>query len=431
MITAEERLDIERSIIGTFACIPKFGFDNAKHILPRYFHDKWHRDILENVHKMNSKGLVYTNEQFWSGRLETDAEKAEMTRCLMAESVFNFKLFVDMLKEDDALNQMGELGVKLQDKVTGDTKLIPLANEAIATIESLLPEEADDYIKTMAQAIDEIKTQEVKYKEYVLNWDKWDNTIPITPQSIWILAGNEGTFKTKLMLYITRKILVQYSDQISIQWFSMEDPRDKLLRGYIAQNTFLTDEELRKDPDYIKLLDDKVKSYDIEFINKSMTITDIGKKFKQFRSKRKDKFCILIVDNIMKIKPLAKGRKGLDMDEDIIREVDSWNIKTDINPASVFLLHHFTKEAMDSKNEFKGYEPSINMMRGGGRYKDTATHVLLANPVYSYPSIVRAFKGHEKMMEHYYKLSIAKNRNGKKDSMSMLAYAEFNHFYML
>ena len=72
-----------------------------------------------------------------------------------------------------------------------------------------------------------------------------------------------------------------------------------------------------------------------------------------------------------------------------IRELDSWNIKTDPHKSSVIFLHHFTKEAMDSKNEYKGIcNHKLALCVGVGRWEiHCHSCVFLVNAIYSYPSI--------------------------------------------
>ena len=91
-------------------------------------------------------------------------------------------------------------------------------------------------------------------------------------------------------------------------------------------------------------------------------------------------------------------------------------------------MHHFTKEAMDSKNEYKGYEPQINFMRGGGRWKDTATHVFLVNAIYSYSSLINLFYDDHELISHLWLLHVAKNRNDAKAVYRMQAYPAYNRF---
>lgn len=418
----------QRILIGTFSEHPKLTSKLAGKIPIKAFSSNYRRKIFLNILNAIKIKLEPTKEIIWDGMLENDDDKSEMSRCIALSDIVNIRFYIDKLREHVSVSELYVMAQQIQDKVTKNGEFTKINSYIVKRLAELDPSSSDEFASNMSTAINELGNQEETFEQYDIGFGKWDEIIPIQPRSIWVIAGNEGTFKTKLMIFLVRKLLSSYDD-IAVKWFSMEDPRDKLLRGFISQDTLLTDKEIIKIKDYKRLLPKTIKTFDIEFVNKSSTIKEIGSSFRKFRDERKDKFNILIVDNIMKIKPSEFKQRGMDADEEIIREIDSWNIKTDPNPASVFLLHHFTKEAMDSKNEFKGYEPHIAMMRAGGRFKDTATHVLLVNAMYSYPNIIRAFSKVTSMMDRYYIVQIAKNRNGQKATMRMFAFADYNHFY--
>lgn len=423
MLSIDNKVLYERSVLGMLLNKPSLGKSMSKQIKPSYFSSDYRRTLLLKIEKESDKGL----EVVINNMTTTDQEKEELALCISLGMDPNFRTYLLMLEEDERLNKLYRAGQKIQDMVVNDSNIDSVISYIERKLRDIEPDELDEFVSSMSNTIKEIKSGEINYEEYHIDWGKWDSIVPITPQSIIVLAGNEGTFKTKFMLFISRKLLSNHSN-IAIKWYSMEDPRDKLIRGFISQDTLLTDKELRQ-KDYIKFLNKDIAGFDIEFVNKSSTMQDIGKGFRKFRDKRKDKFCILIVDNIMKIVPSRRGMNENEIDSEIIRELDSWNIKTDNRKASVFLLHHFTKEAMSSKNQYKGFEPKIDFMRGGGKFKDTATHVLLVNPMYSHSEIVRLFGN--KMIEKYYLMHVAKNRNGEKDTFRMFAYPAYNHFFLL
>jgi hypothetical protein len=275
----------------------------------------------------------------------------------------------------------------------------------------------------MTEAIDNIETGVVNHKEYKIDIPTMDKYMPVTTQGITVIAGNEGSFKTKLMVFIMRKLLKNY-DNISVLWYSMEDPSDKIIRAFISQDEFLSDKEL-KSIDYSTMIPSDVSKFDIQFVTKSQTIKEIGDEYERFRESREDRFNILVVDNLMKVIPIDPRA---DPDIEIIREVESWNIKTSNHEASVYLLHHFTKAPADDKNKENAYQPKIGHIRGSGRYKDAATNVILANPMYSYSDIIELFEGYEEFISKFYTLTIAKNRNDKKAKIRMVAYPAYNHF---
>jgi len=424
MLGIEERAKLERKILGAFLELPQLGKVECVKLKSNYFTSETRQNIFNFILSESKKGKVVTLNEI----NETELDIQEITECVLASNLPNLKPNIRELITETFYDDLWRLGQSIQDMVVNDATLETIIQEISKVTSQLDPDFENEYDMTMDQALGKIETGQLRYKEYPIGWKAIDEHMPFSSQSITIVGGNEGTFKTKLMIYCVRLLLMKYPN-ISVLWYSMEDPADKLIRGFVAQETLLDDATLKRGR-WQDIIPDDVKKYDIEFVTKSSTIKEVGQKYAEFRSKRDGKFNLLIIDNIMKIIPINKGRE-MDVDLEIIREIESWNIKTSPKENAVILLHHFTKATLEESNLKNAYEPEMIHLRGAGRYKDFCTNAMLINSMYYHSSIKKLFKRNVDFIEKYYIVKIDKNRNGKKKIIRMLAYPEFNHFYQI
>ena len=301
MLSLDDKVMMERSVLGTFCEYPKICSNSIKYVNGSMFSSEYRKSIYERLNAQISEGFAITKEKTWGGLMSTDDQRNEMTKIISSSRPDNLKPYIKALIEDESLSKLYKVFQNAQDMVVSDKLLKDVVKYVANQMALTVPDETDEYSASLLTAVDEIKNNISTYQEYPIGWSDWDNITPFTPQSIMLLAGNEGSFKTKFMIFMMRKLLKGYSD-VAVKWFSMEDPRDKLIRGFVSQDLLMSDKELRE-IDYIDHLSKDILKYDIEFVNKASTITEIGNSFKTFKDQRPDKFCILLVDNIMKIVP--------------------------------------------------------------------------------------------------------------------------------
>lgn len=418
MLSINKKKSIEESVLASFLLYPSIGFSLVDKLKPEHFSSTDRRDLFKYILKEKQQGKQVVIQD-----LEGDLRHSAL-QCIGKEHLVNLNRYIEELIEEGYINEMYKLGQEIIAMSINDKSLLSIVKKTKRTLLNIDLNKDDEHSISMKDAVKNIKTGVVNHKEYKIGIKSLDKYMPVSSQSITVIGGNEGAFKTKLMIFIVRKLLKHYNN-ISVLWYSMEDPSDKIIRGWISQEEFITDQEL-KHIDYASLIPKDIVDYDIEFVTKSSTIKEIGENYARFRESRENKFCILIIDNIMKIIP---SNPKIDPDMEILREVESWNIKTSNKEAAVYMLHHFTKAPLEARNKENAYQPKISDLRGSGRYKDAVTNAILVNPMYSHQDIIEIFEGYEDFISHFYTIIVAKNRNNKKKKIQMLAYPAYNWFF--
>jgi len=301
----------------------------------------------------------------------------------------------------------------------------------------------DEFVIEHSEAIENViesfdkDIEESPDKIYLTGDEQIDKKMMISRRNVIFLAGKGGSFKTKFMIYIMRMLLTNYND-IAILWYLMEDPYDKAIRAFISPNVMLSENQMlrkgydlsKKEKKKIKEELDKIKSYDIKYVNESKSIYEIGREFQRFREKRPNKFNILIIDNVMKIKEMLKrkGRSIIDVEEMITGEIDDWNIKTANDNACIFVLHHLNKSAVDEKKREQGYKPTEADMKGTSRFSDSATQVLFINSMGTHETLPDDYPFHPNIAWRMSIIHGAKNRNDSLFRLKYIAFPEFSTF---
>lgn len=279
----------------------------------------------------------------------------------------------------------------------------------------------DDLVERISDKIDTMRVQEVEVtsqktaikrtianirnvaaglvRSFLQTTEKILNEVAfISPNNTVVVSGMSSSGKTRWMIHIIKGML--HLNKISILWFSMEDPDDKIIRSFISNEVGLTDAQMLS-KNYvlsstqlqaIEEASEKFDDYDIEFVTESSSIKTISSKFKTFCKKRKDQWCILIVDNFMLIQEVANATGNSTQVEDfVMSKIKSLRSDTNTNGmvSTIFLLHHLTKDVAMKANKEEGYRPKMGMLKGSTRIADTANIVIMINNIGQHKDLIR------------------------------------------
>lgn len=196
--------------------------------------------------------------------------------------------------------------------------------------------------------------------------------------------------KTSAIIWMMRMLLDNYKE-LAIQWYSFEDPKEKIIRRFISQDVGLNDEKLQskgykltdEDKESIELSTKNFGKYDIEFVEASCSILAVKSSFKLFCKQRKDKYNILIIDNVGLLTDAKKSQTETD---DFISKVII-DIREQTK-ALIIPVHHINKDQEDISNLKYAYRPRLKDIKGSTRTKDYANQVLIIERPSKYKDLV-------------------------------------------
>lgn len=265
-----------------------------------------------------------------------------------------------------------------------------------------------------------------------------DTIFSLGTKDILLLGGKSGAGKTRFTCWMMLNLLKKFNNKVSIMWCNMEDDTPKMIRCFISIITRLTNDQLVQ-KDYTLSAKDMydigeakkiIESFDIEFLDTNKHIAEISKVFHYFCVKRKNKFCILIIDNLMLLKDNSEKGNQTEKDDKIAMTVKQITIDNNRNglKSAVIMLHHFTDEQLSSINIKTGYRPRDNHLKGSTRYRDISTIVMLINRPSNYPDLMNAYKHIKAIMDYIYLVDITKNRNSKVGLIRFFGNLGINYF---
>lgn len=220
-------------------------------------------------------------------------------------------------------------------------------------------------------------------------FDKIDKQFTFRTGYVCIIAGPEGSAKTKFTLRLARGFL-DNEPNIAIQWFSFEDNREEIIRGFISMDIKITSKELQSinykmsddEIEKVNKITGKYENYTIDFYDDVTSIENIVNRSKRFSDKYKDKKKLVIIDNLGLV-----GCKltGIERDDYLAGKIKYIANSTG---SSVILIHHFTKEISRKQNIEDGYRPRKEYLKGSTRILDFVQQALFVNLLRKYPDIL-------------------------------------------
>lgn len=291
---------------------------------------------------------------------------------------------------------------KVLEELTGEIDYIRTKDSSATSMKVVV----DNALSDINKYDDGEKTAYLKTGEEVLN-----NVAFITPESIVVVAGAESSGKTRWMIHNMKDIFA-LNERVSCMWCTFEDPQKKIVRAFISSDTGLTDAQLTsknykltaENKTAIRVSTEVFRNYDVEFVDESMSVKQIGSMFRIFCKKRKGRRNILIIDNFMLIDDVVNGSGNQTAIEDAVmselRKLVKGTNKGE-EESIIFLLHHITKEASSKFNKDECYRPRMSNMKGTTRVGDAANIVVLLNYMGKHKDIIKEQAGKPKLQYQY------------------------------
>ena len=250
-----------------------------------------------------------------------------------------------------------------------------------------------------------------------------------SPGNVLLISGWSGSGKSSLISEMIFGLHELNPDDISTLWYTMEDPPKHVILGYISRYIKLSVKQMlgigyKMKPEEIneaKSYQNRLKSFDIEFVGRRTKIKTIKNHFIQFVEKRQDankgkksKMYILIIDNLMKLLDYNEERgagTNTTIDDYVASVIgDIFDATKDV--CFIIMLHHLTKDLIKKEMVTDAFKPTMGHIRGSARLHEICTQVILLNRPFVFDDLMKEYKGTE-MYDSLSKLillEITKNR---------------------
>ena len=320
-------VDFEEAILGSI--LLEAQADHVKKVLqklrPDHFYKESHRLVFKAIKDLYEQDfpidiLMVTEQCRKNGDLESVGGAYAITILTSRiSSTANIDYWFHIVYQKFLLREIIRIGILNADMAMKDSAdVFDLLSEFIAELEKLDPTlfetlatTADKLAVEMIEELDFIQVHKSKKLflpriVYTLGWSRFDEAVALGKDKIILIAGAAAAGKSKFIRAIIYRLLELYAD-ISVLWVTLEDSRQDLLRSYLASTVFITAKHLKAgnyDHSIIEQLKQhtvRFQHFDIEFIDQAICSDVIVTHFVQFCSQRKNRFNILVVDNILSL----------------------------------------------------------------------------------------------------------------------------------
>lgn len=329
-----------------------------------------------------------------------------------------------------------------------------LANESVKSIIAWATDELVKYdsqdltgfqmklalTQTMNEIIDR---KEGKINPYIKTGNpKFDDLIKMDFNEIILFAAAKKIGKTKMTLHLLMEIL-EIDPSIAVKIYSFELSEKELMYEFASRETELKSSQIQSkgytlsenDIERIKSVMNKIETFDIDISTKPVSIDTLAVDFAKFCRERKDKRCILVIDNI----GLLKETRGsqTEIDDHIAKTIVEIKDRT---KALIIPIHHMTKEMEKEDRLRDAYRPRLEHLKGSTRIQDYANKVVLFHRPGHYDDLVKReeAKGtiqlnngkfnRGEVIRKLFIAEVALNRNGEKGVIRFLHKLQFCQF---
>lgn len=429
-------LDMEKAVLGSVIIEYKHCYKYVEHFIKKkMFYKEEHRLIWEAITNLSNKKepvelLLLVNKLKQMGKLE-EVGGAYYVALLTNRiaSTANINYWARIIYQKWLQREVIRISNELSNRAYNDTDdIFDILDDAEKAFKNLDVTEKENVVIDIKNATKRTFNDIIYFNDmdndnknyYPIQSKKFDDILAVAPGlSLWAGAGNIG--KSIFNSFVMSQLL-KFNKEVSIQWFCIDhEDEDRIIKRWISQITGFSDSELsgkkgrltQNNIEIILMLRNTFDNYDIEFINKPTYINDIHKRFIKFCEKRPDRFNILIIDNIMRLKDNRDAFNQLSIDDNIANTLADIRDDTKQYNSHILALHHFTKESISNLNLKQAFRPSIGHIRGSSRYENIMEQVILLNRPGNYGMLLNDMKEQEDILKNMFITEIAKNSYGE------------------
>ncbi len=442
-----QSVDFEEVILGSIML--ESQAEHVKTVLPKiqsyHFYKESHQKVSKAIKELYEQDfpvdiLTVTEQCRKNEDLEAMGGPSFITQLTgrVASSV-NIEYWFRIVYQKFLQREIIRIGLQMSDLAMKDsTDVFDLLEEFIADLEKLDSILVETLATTANRLADEMITEldivsfhnssklALPGMVYNLGWPRFDEIVTLGKDKIILIAGAASSGKSRFIRAIIYRLLESYMD-ISVCWITLEDSRQDLLRSYLASKVYITAKLLKSrkyDSSKIEKMKEhilKFQRFDIEFIDQAIRSDDIVTHFVQFCDQRKDRFNILVVDNILSLDDQGDFKFDPNgFSNHVMHNLLKCRQKT---KGLIIPLHHFNDAQQNKENLWNGYRPVLKDMKGSETFRRTPNQVLLINSFNIYKDLMAEYTGVEHdLLEHLFIVDAGKNREDKIGDSSALIH---------
>ena len=438
-----QAIDIEEAVLGTIILSnsPKAN-KIANLIEPKYFYKKCNAIICQAINEMFAKAepvdlltIIYKLKAM--DKLDAIGGAvyiSELTNRVASDEHIDHHFHI--MLQQWMRREMIHIGIESVDMAYDDScdpfdlidtiseQLDKLAPEKLKVFNTNAKKLGDNYLKAMEAQHNESGSLQFYYET---GWKNFDEYVSIGRDKILLISGGTGMGKSKFVSSLTFRLLERYHEHMSVYWVTLEDSAMDVMGGYVSSKIHVKNKHLKQrkyDKALIPTVKDhieQVKKYDIQFTEHSIQSKDIVRNFEIFCEDRKERFNILIIDNILSLGDRdIYGRDLNSMYDFVMQKMLECRQRTN---GLIIILHHFRDAQMDKNNKTTGYRATVVDIKGTEAFRRVPNQVLMVNKPELYKDLLAEYSDTQlEILRHIFIVDTGKNREDKNNDLRGVIY---------
>lgn len=341
--------------------------------------------------------------------------------------VFHARIIKQKFMQRELIRICEEVSNKAFDSTEDVFDLYKFADIELKNMYSYLEERSKVVIAKDATKsfLEEGTNEEIEKYIWETSYKRFNEIIGICKNKILMIAGAAKHGKSKFVTSIMFDLLANHND-ISIYWVTLEDSAKDIIATYLSSKIHVKPKYIRQrryNQDQFEQIKKELEvfnKFDIDFIEQTTKASELRASFSDFCKIRKDRLCILIIDNILSLSD-REDFKGNDngMYDYIMGEILRIRQETQ---QLIIPIHHY-KDAQQSLDRVKtAYRPVLGDMKGTEAFRRTPNQVLLLNNPGKYKDIVEEYKDKKDLLKHIFICDTGANRDDSSDDDNALIH---------
>lgn len=446
-----QAIDVEEMIIGSLTNMlkNKDTINWVNYLSPDDFYSDINRIIFEAIKILYQQNSIcdlftVTNQLKKTNELDIIGGPFYISQCQSKVPGFNNQLdcHIKILKQKRLQRELIRIGHTYGNKAYDDSNdIFNLFDEMNAEIKELFREiEKDDNIITSKQISKNLFSEfndEVTINNIFLTGHKrFDDKVGLCRDKMILIAGAAKAGKSRFVASgLVFPVLEKY-DNVSVFWVTLEDSAKDVLANYISSKIFIKSKDIKRkqfSTEQYKIIAEymeKFETFDIEFQEQSAKSDIINTMFQEFCKMRKNRFCILIVDNVLSLSDRNVFKNDPNnMYDFIMNEMLICRQKT---KQCLLLIHHYNDAQQAIERKDSAYRPKLKDMKGTETFRRTPNTVLLINNPGKYKDILDEYPDERDILQSTFIVDTGANRDDSDNDNEALIHfwadLDFNIF---
>lgn len=431
-----QAVDLEGKILGgvmLYEILPEIFINVSK---PVYFYKESNKLIANAIFhivkelKLHPDIIIVTDYLKRKEELEIVGGAyyiTQLTNCVPGSTTANFEYWCRIVQQC----WMGREIIKISSESINNAydiknDVFEIINNTILQLEGIKPISNKEITltKSISSVFNDIflknKGKIISYYEIASCY--WDRIVGFS-SGMTLIVGASGTGKTSFVTERLQKLLEIHYQYISIHWFNIDhETSGSTIRKFLSNKLKIDDKSMQAkgkklDNDMLTVivgLENEFSKYDIVFEEEQVFVDDIKDKFIDFCKKRIDRFNILVIDNIMKLRDYEKASKQNEtsIENKISNSLSNLYNQTRKYNSQIIALHHFNQEQESKQNASEAYRPREEYIKGSSNFRNVFEQIILLNRPGKYQDILNKYSEYKSILKSLVIAEISKNTFG-------------------